>query len=324
MSSEDSSSQKSSTPVLLLKTKSSPTDPYDTLFSSTGGYTAIFIPVLQHRSVNSDLVKEYILDGVILSRSRVDGEEEKAGEAEGGKRRFGGLVITSQRAVEALSGILDELKESNESLITSFLSTTLIYVVGPATRNALINLGFSAVNVLGEESGNGAALADFIIDDYREGCQDLLFLTGETHSTTIPSRVPEKLKEEMGVDMKVDEVVVYKTGVVEHFEDEFRGWLDKLDDVQKENGKNEKDEREVRWIVVFSPTGTDAALKVVAEKEEKGLNCKYKICTIGPTTTDFMEQAFKRRPDAIARTPSPEGLLEAMKEGSRLGLELVL
>ncbi|EPS45737.1 hypothetical protein H072_113 [Dactylellina haptotyla CBS 200.50] len=288
-------------PVLLLKTKSSPTDPYDTLFSSTGEYTPIFVPVLQHHNVNDDVVKGYILDGSISF----------------GKGRFGGLIITSQRAVEALGGLLDELKESNKDLIDAFFSQTRIYVVGPATKKALVNLGFSPENVLGGESGNGLALSDYIIETYSPGEGDLLFLTGETHSTTIPTRVPEKLKSEKELDMKIEEVVVYKTGVMEGFEDEFRGWLEKLD-------KNSTgDEAETRWIVVFSPTGTDAALKVANEKGENE-KVKYKVCTIGPTTSDFLWQAFKRKPDAMAKIPSPQGLMDAVKNGSRMALEVVL
>ncbi|KAK6524171.1 hypothetical protein TWF694_005831 [Orbilia ellipsospora] len=315
-------------PVLLLKTKSSPTDPYDTLFSSTGEYDPIFIPVLQHHPVNDDIVRSYILDGAISSTPRND---SSSSSSEGSK--FGGLIITSQRAVEALGTLLDELKQSHETLISTFLSTTIIYVVGPATRKALANLGFSLDNILGSDSGNGLALADFIISEYNSD-KDLLFLTGETHSTTIPSRIPEKLKELKNIEMKVEEVVVYKTGVMEEFEDEFRGWLDKLDQTpaaqttnqpsRDEGTQNEGEEegKEERWIVVFSPTGTEAALKVLNERE--GGKVEYKICTIGPTTKDFLWQAFKRKPDAMAKTPSPEGLLEAVKYGSRMSFEVVL
>ncbi|KAF3916965.1 hypothetical protein AA313_de0206383 [Arthrobotrys entomopaga] len=307
-------------PVLLLKTKSSPTDPYDALFSSTGEYKPIFIPVLQHHTVNADIVRSYILDGAISPSPQDDGN----GSSEGAK--FGGLIITSQRAVEALGSLLDELKQSNESLISTFLSTTLIYVVGPATHKALANLGFSPSNIKGKSSGNGLALADFIIEDY-DSDKDLLFLTGETHSTTIPSRVPEKLKELKNVEMRVEEVVVYKTGVMEQFEGEFRGWLDKLDQASLVESKGEgegenKREGEERWIVVFSPTGTEAALKVLNERE--GGRVKYKLCTIGPTTKDYLWQAFKRKPDAMAKSPSPEGLLEAVKHGSKMSFEVVL
>ncbi|KAF3928353.1 hypothetical protein ABW21_db0201278 [Orbilia brochopaga] len=253
-------------PVLLLKTKSSPTDPYDVLFSSTGSYEPIFVPVLQHRFDNADAVKRMILDRAVGAADDIS------------QGRFAGLVITSQRTVEALAAILEDLKKTNGDTVARFLNDTRIYIVGPATCTALVNLGFRASHVVGGESGNGAALADFIIDDYitRHETRDLLFLVGETHNTVIPIRVPEKLKELGDISMTVDEVVVYRTGVAENFADEFRGQLERLD--QEHHG-----EGHVAWVVVFSPTGTDAAL-----------------------------ERFRRRPEAVAKTPSPEGLLEAV------------
>ncbi|KAJ6258916.1 Uroporphyrinogen-III synthase [Drechslerella dactyloides] len=296
------SSRQRKTPVLLLKTKSSPTDPYDVLFTSTGTFEPIFIPVLQHRHVNTDVVRAFILDHAI-------GAADDTSQG-----RFSGLVITSQRTVEALGALLEELKETDSETVTNFLAATRIYVVGPATGKALVNLGFTESHVVGAESGNGAVLADYIIDDYvaRNETRDLLFLVGETHNTIIPMRVPEKVRELMGASMSVEEVVVYTTGVAEGFAGEFRACLNKLE------GEEKGDVDEVRWIIVFSPTGTDAALNVLEGRGEE--RNRYKICTIGPTTRDFLWQKFRRRPEAVAKTPSPEGLLEAVKEWS-LGAE---
>lgn len=205
-----------------------------------------------------------------------------------------------------------------------------------------------------------------MLEDYKLN-NPLLFLTGETHGTVIPHKMAERQPP-----VKVEEVVVYKTGVVEGFEGDFRRVLD---DVEK--GGDVKGE-EV-WIIVFSPTGTGGALNVLEErrgdaggggangvgrkgrresnpdgcagagcevaehshgneKEEDGKvngekddgkkeeeeGVQYRICTIGPTTKDFMWQSYKRKPDAVAKSPSPEGLLEAIKEGVRIGLEVVL
>ncbi|KAK6335351.1 hypothetical protein TWF696_002131 [Orbilia brochopaga] len=296
-------SQQRKTPVLLLKTKSSPTDPYDVLFSSTGTYEPIFIPVLQHRFNNAHVVKNFILDRAVGAADDIS------------QGRFGGLIITSQRTVEALGAVLEELKKTDSDTVAAFLSDTRIYIVGPATCTALVNLGFSPSHVVGGESGNGAALADYIIDDYiaRQETRDLLFLAGETHNTVMPMRVPEKLRELAGVNMTVEEVIVYRTGVAEEFPSEFSACLDRLDKGQEGEGGNAGGE-EVRWVIVFSPTGTDAALKVLEERGAKGR--VYKICTIGPTTKDFLWQKFRRRPEAVAKTPSPEGLLEAVNEWS--------
>ncbi|KAF3931833.1 hypothetical protein ABW19_dt0202451 [Dactylella cylindrospora] len=303
-------SPKKPTPILLLKTKSSPKDPYEELFSSSGDFKPIFVPVLQHRYIQQDEVKGYILQNEVANAQAIRYGEESTS-------RFGGLIITSQRAVEALAAVLEDLKESNPDAVATFLSQTLIYVVGPATRNALVNLGFSAMNVVGEESGNGASLADYIIDDYNS-TKDLLFLVGETHGTVIPHRLRDK---EPRVD--VEELVVYKTGTRDEFEAEFRSVLSGLDE---ETAKEEEVEGQVeeRWVVIFSPAGTDAALRVIAEKEKEVKNVKYKVCTIGPTTKDYMREAFKRTPDAMAKSPSPEGLLEGITKKIRVVEEVVV
>ncbi|KAK6518966.1 hypothetical protein TWF281_003656 [Arthrobotrys megalospora] len=299
-------------PILLLKTRSTPTDPYATLLSSNG-YDPIFVPVLQHHPINADIVRSYILDGSIVSA----GENEAINSDDKDKNKFGALIITSQRAVEALGVLIEELKESHKEIISTLLSTTTIYVVGPATRNSLIALGFTSSNVVGEDSGNGAVLADFIVENYSSK-GDLLFLTGETHSTTIPTRVPDKLRELKGLEVNVEEVVVYKTGVMEGFETDLRECLKRLDqEGSQEDGP--------RWIIFFSPTGTDAALRILEEreKEEGGKGPRYKCCSIGPTTKDYMHQKFGRRADAMAKAPSPEGVLEAVRSPGRVAVELV-
>ncbi|KAK6347577.1 hypothetical protein TWF718_005415 [Orbilia javanica] len=297
-------------PILLLKTKSTPTDPYSTLLSSHG-YTPIFVPVLHHTSINGDLVREYILNGSITTTHvKINNDNNDNSNTQNGIQKFAAIIITSQRAVEALGAIIDELKPKNPSQITHLLQTTTIYVVGPATRNSLLLLGFTPTNIIGESSGNGAVLSDFIISHYTSNNLqgDLLFLTGETHSTILPTKVPEKLLEEIGREVEVKEVVVYKTGVVEGFESDLKGCLEKLEE--------EEEIKEPIWLVFFSPTGTDAALRVISSHESASSSPavkKYKCCSIGPTTRDFMFQKFGRKADAMAKIPSPDGVLAAIQ-----------
>jgi len=90
-------------PVLLLKTKSTPTDAYEELFrsyrspdaSNTPRFDPRFIPVLEHRfdEPGLDTVRSILREGRVSSTQ------------EGG---FGGLIFTSQRAVEAFAEILRE------------------------------------------------------------------------------------------------------------------------------------------------------------------------------------------------------------------------
>lgn len=81
-------------PVLLLKTKSTPHDRYEELFSTTTGkitYEPIFVPVLEHRfdAENLKKVRDLFVFGPL-------------------KEKYGGLVFTSQRAVEGFSRMIVE------------------------------------------------------------------------------------------------------------------------------------------------------------------------------------------------------------------------
>jgi len=85
-----------STPILLLKTKSSPHDGYDDYFSANH-YTPAFIPVLEHRFHTSNLAHIHSLftSGAFTSTSDHGPQ-------------YGGIIFTSQRAVEGFAQILDQ------------------------------------------------------------------------------------------------------------------------------------------------------------------------------------------------------------------------
>lgn len=82
-------------PIFLLKTKSTPHDGYEEYFSSRG-YNPTFVPVLEHRfhDENLRIVKDLFLSGQL---------------DEGSGRKYGGLIFTSQRAVEAFARIMEEI-----------------------------------------------------------------------------------------------------------------------------------------------------------------------------------------------------------------------
>lgn len=92
--------QANSTLVLLLKTKSTPNDGYEEQFSptNTGGFfDSTFVPVLEHNYLDNGLsVVEELL------------RRQQIGISEGMK--YGGLIFTSQRAVEVFSRLVDEGK----------------------------------------------------------------------------------------------------------------------------------------------------------------------------------------------------------------------
>lgn len=79
--------------------------------------------------------------------------------------------------------------------------------------------------------------------------------------------------------------------------------------------ENENENGSGGWIVVFSPTGCDAMLKVLGLLPENGelgqkgnKKINYHIATIGPTTRDHLRDKFGVEPDVCAERPSPDGV----------------
>lgn len=86
-------------PVLLLKTKSTPNDNYEEHFSRDGRFAPQFVPVLEHtfNAANLQKLRRVLSDGN-------DGVYLRDGE-----RRYGGMIFTSQRAVEAFAAVVREV-----------------------------------------------------------------------------------------------------------------------------------------------------------------------------------------------------------------------
>jgi len=157
--------------------------------------------------------------------------------------------------------------------------------------------------------GNGEALAHYMLEHYTSWYSShtvkpsLLFLVGDTRRDIIPKTL---MNPDLPSDkrIQVDELVVYGTGVMESFEQDFEKRLHAT--------KNEDE----RWVVVFSPTGCEAMLRALGildgetgrvKKEEDGKRRTY-IATIGPTTRDYLNNEFGFEPDVCAIKPSPEGV----------------
>jgi uroporphyrinogen-III synthase len=81
--------------VLLLKTESMPVDGYEEYFSNEP-FTPTFVPVLEHRPnvENLNLIHSLLLNGRIGRHH--DSE-------------YGGMIFTSQRAVEGFARVVDEV-----------------------------------------------------------------------------------------------------------------------------------------------------------------------------------------------------------------------
>lgn len=187
-----------------------------------------------------------------------------------------------------------------------------IYSVGPATTRALKAVQQDPpLQVYGDHTGNGDELAKFILGHYGQWYADrvtkppLLFLVGEQRRDIIPkSLMDEALPSDRRI--QVDEIVVYETGVMKSFFDDFQLVL--------ETTKGS----EMRWVVVFSPTGCDGMLRALDMLDPNG-KARPKaperttfIATIGPTTRNHLIKVYGFEPDVCAEKPSPEGVRDGI------------
>ncbi|KAI9735886.1 MAG: hypothetical protein M1834_001351 [Cirrosporium novae-zelandiae] len=289
-------------PILLLKTKSAPTDAYEALFAASNRFHPTFIPVLQHNynSANLGRLKDFLVSGVF-------------GVDKITKIIYGGLIFTSQRAVEGFARLVHEVG------VTPLEKLEMpLYVVGPATSRALGALQEQYLplsQVRGAETGNGEKLAYYILDNYNTIQEDgtklpLMFVVGEQRRDIIPKTL---MSESLPAAdrIQVDELVVYETGVMESFPNDFGTAL------------ANNTSKPVIWIVVFSPTGCEVMLHGLGmidpetgrtRQKDAAENRKYFIATIGPTTRDYLRRTFGLEPDVCAENPSPEGVREGIEK----------
>jgi uroporphyrinogen-III synthase len=293
-------------PILLLKTKSVPTDTYEELFSTIDNYrySPVFVPVLEHRFKRDALnqVRQWV-----TSRGFVPKSEQ-------GLATYGALIFTSQRAVEAFTEIVEGIREAGSFSVDELFPRSLpLYVVGPATARGLRALKLQCP-ILGEETGNGEALAGFMLEHYNNMYPDaskppILFLVGDKRRDIIPKTLQA---EELGPARRtgVDELVIYETGEMHSFKDDFS----KIWQTNANGGA------ELQWIVVFSPTGCQAMLESLGlldadtgKVRSTTSHRKILVATIGPTTRDYLFSEFGFTPDVCAEKPSPEGILNEIK-----------
>lgn len=314
-------------PVLLLKTRSAPNDSYEEYFSSSP-FAPTFIPVLEHKNNVPNLgeVRSMICNGDLV----------------GTTKRYGGLIFTSQRAVEAFAKVIEELEQSTSSLsLSSTASPDLfpLYTVGPATSRTLNTLLSKSIilksyssAIYGADTGNGENLAQYILSHYNSlnarstKKAPLLFLVGEQRRDIIPKTLTSPdlpATERIGVD----ELVVYETRVMESFPEDF----------EKNIAISRRQDLPVISVVVFSPSGCEAMLlslgyidptgKLTKEGQKQNRwpvrspddvepihqlvsnkRPRYCIASIGPTTRDYLYKTWGFEVDVCAEKPSPEGV----------------
>ncbi|OQO11589.1 hypothetical protein B0A48_03316 [Cryoendolithus antarcticus] len=309
-------------PIYLLKTRSSPSDAYESHFTNTssGKQVPIFVPVLEHVFRDDALrtlrrhAERFAFAGGSSATKRQIATNNPA-------KKYGGMIFTSQRAVDAFAIVVSKLDPSK--LGAMFDKEMPLYVVGPATATGVKSLGLPCP-VLGEETGSGEVLAKFILEHQRTLARDvthlerrrlpLLFLVGEQRRDIIPKSLSSETLPP-SEKTQVIELIVYETGEMATFEESFSTLLQQA----------AKQKIKQQWVVVFSPQGCEAMLtslrwldestgrfsqsRRVASQSKSWIG----VATIGPTTRDYLKEAFAFTADVCAETPTPEGVSEGVK-----------
>ena len=240
--------------VILLKDYSSD---YEQALQSRG-YTVEFLPVLSSRSINQARVKQLFTQSPHL-------------------QNYSGLIVTSQKAIESIKDISDQVHSDWLALKT--------WVVGPKTYEVASKFGFT--DILGKEGGNAQALAQSIISKETDSGATssygiYLFLVGDkTRSTMVDSLEEAKLK--------VETVQVYET---ENIMIDSRSLAGSI-------------------VVVFSPSGLasiDPSFLESISTSEQSKNIQW--ISIGPTT--FQALSAFGISSIQAEIPSADGVLKAI------------
>jgi len=155
---------------------------------------------------------------------------------------------------------------------------TPAYVVGPKTGERIQNLGFK---VRGEDCGTAEALVEYLAQQDLQ--RPLLFLSGDRRRDAVPEGLRAK-------NVSFEEQVVYET----HFRSDLT-----LPPAESD-----------AWIVFFSPSGLNAV------RRASGVSLsEYRYAAIGPTTAKALRD-HGLEVEAVADTPSPDGLMAALKDAA--------
>ncbi|XP_041123353.1 uroporphyrinogen-III synthase isoform X2 [Polyodon spathula] len=227
--------------VLLLKEPKegdSGSDPYIQELASYG-LKATLIPVLSFEFVSLDALSEKLSH----------------------PEKYGGLIFTSPRAVEAVSLCLEQ-NEWMESLKDQWNAKS-VYVVGKATSSLVQEVGLLPQ---GEDTGNADKLSNYICKKENSGSLPLLFPCGSLKREVLP-----KALKDNGVPL--ESVTVYQTA--QH------------PNLQKALSEYFSKEGIPASITFFSPSGVKFCLSTLQKLSGNRID-QIKFAAIGPTTADAM------------------------------------
>ncbi|KAI4487222.1 hypothetical protein M0804_005371 [Polistes exclamans] len=193
-----------------------------------------------------------------------------------------GLILTSQRAVEAICQIVKDDKIS-----LSRWQKLPAYCVGPATASLAENcLGLECC--LGSQSGNTKDLTEIIISDMEKITKPLLYPCSEIARETV-----EQVLSQNRINLR--KLVAYRTIIRESLEVDFLNIIGSIPKI----------------FVFFSPSSVDYLVSILKKRPDYIKNIK--AVAIGPTTKQSLIDAnFVIY--ATAASPNPAALLEAIND----------
>lgn len=286
-------------------------DPYEAALSPF--YSTYFLPALTHDFVNIDVLSQTIRRG-------------PAG-------RFGGVIITSQRAVGAwakAAGRVSDGASLPQDIATAWTETVPFYCVGPATARSLLSLGshtslvpYPSMVRGADETGNAERLSDYIITDIQKRTElkvgqnctthkesedgssplsslPLLYLVGDKTGVVLTTKLA-------AAAVPFEMLHVYDTFPSPTFEEDFKRVVSSV----LASAKKHHEQEPLRWIVFFSPSGAEQAIDLLKDPHHKELGA-VRTAVIGPTTRDFLIRSGWDC-HAMAESPNPESLLRAIQ-----------
>lgn len=230
--------------VLLLKEpreSESEADPYIKELASCG-HTAALIPVLSFTFVSLNELSERLLE----------------------PERFGGLIFTSPRAVEAVRTCFDYNTHTRKwDAVKDKWNEKSVYVVGKATASLVEDLG---LRPLGEETGTADALSLLILQRENQDILPLLFPCGSIKREVLPTALRKNR-------VPLETLTVYQTS--EH------------PDLQKNITDYFTQQGVPASVAFFSPSGVTFCLDLVKRLSGSQLE-QIQFAAIGPTTADAL------------------------------------
>ncbi|KAG2175161.1 hypothetical protein INT44_007649 [Umbelopsis vinacea] len=260
--------------ILLLKEKAkNHSDPYETYFTELK-FNCMFVPVLEHCLTHLEDLQS------MLNNTSED---------------YAGMVVTSKRAVDALSQVWPSLDTTAKQRWIE----RPVFTVGPSTGIMVRELGLRSV---GETSGCAQRLGQEIIQQLQDVRQQkpvrLLFLVGDKRRDELPAMMKN-------ASIVMDEILVYETQLRKDLEDAIQDTITTLSPPN--------------WVVVFSPSGSKA-LDILYHTLQKKKYSKPRIAAIGQTTSKHLKDRGYEV-DAVAEKPDAYYLREAVLRSMDKGFD---